>query len=258
MNIKESEIRDAKKSFWTFIKTTPLEYSPRLSKKYWAKIYLKREDLLSVRSYKIRWAFNMINSLSGKEKDMWIVCASAWNHAQWVAITCKHLKIKGTIFMPVTTPSQKVYKTKKFGGKYIEIILHWDSFDDALKWAKEFEKMHKKNFIHPFDEKKVIIWQATIWLEIIEQLESKPDYIIVPIGWGWLITWLINSTQAISPKTKIIWIESIWASSMNQSLELWKNTTLEKVDTFVDWTAVKRIWEIWFKCAKDYCLKVFL
>jgi threonine dehydratase len=258
MKIKTTEIIEAKKSFWDFIKTTPLEYSPRLSKKYGAKIYLKREDLQPVRSYKIRWAFNLINSLSEKEKKQWVVCASAWNHAQWVAISCKHLKIKGTIFMPITTPSQKVYKTKKFGWKFVEIILHWDTFDDALAWAKEYEKMHKSFFVHPFDDKKVITGQATIWLEIIEQTEEKPDYIICPIGWWWLICGLINLTQDISPKTRLIWIESVWAASMKNSIEIWKNTTLEKVDTFVDWTAVKRIWELGFKCAKDYWLDVFL
>jgi threonine dehydratase len=257
MKIKFRDVQKAKENFWKFIKTTPLIKSDRLSKKYDAKIFLKREDLQPVRSYKIRWAFNLISSLSNKEKKAWVVCASAWNHAQWVAITCKELKIKWTIFMPTTTPEQKIYKTKKFWWEYIDVILQWDTFDEALAWARKFQKENKSSFVHPFDDERIIIGQATIWLEIFEQLKKKPDYIICPIGWWWLVSWLINVISEISKETKIIWVEPEWAAAMKLSLEEWKNISLDKIDTFVDWAAVKKEWDITFKTAKKYWLKVY-
>lgn len=258
MTIKLNKIIKAKENFWKFIKTTPLILSERLSKKYWAKIFLKREDLQVIRSYKIRWAFNLINSLTKQEKKIGVVCASAWNHAQWVAITCNHLKIKWTIFMPTTTPEIKIYKTKKFGWKYIDIIMMWDTFDEALRWAKEFESKFKTNFVHPFDDEKIITGQATIWLEIIKQLKEEINYIICPIWWWWLVSWLINVFKQLSPKTKIIWVEPFWAPAMYNSLKNNKNETLEKIDTFVDWAAVKRVWEIPFEYVKEYWLEIFL
>ncbi len=253
------KILKAKHDFWDFVKETPLEYCPRLSKLYNADIYLKREDLQPVRSYKIRWAFNVINSLSEKERKAWVVCASAGNHAQGVAITCNKLKIKWVVFMPVTTPSQKVYKTKQFWGNFIEIKLVWDSFDEALKASKDYEKEHGATFVHPFDDERIMEWQATIWLEIHTELEKnwkEADIIVCPIWWGWVISGLISVTKELGKKTKIIWAESTWAASMKTSLEKWKNTTLDTVETFVDGTAVKRVGEIGFKIAKDYALEV--
>lgn len=256
MKIKLKNILKAKHDFWHFINTTPLIYSERLSKKYSANIYLKREDLQPVRSYKIRWAYNLISSLSKKEKDAWVVCASAWNHAQWVAITCNHLKIKGTIFMPITTPEQKVYKTKQFGWKYIDVVLVWDTFDEAFKASKVFEKKNTSTFVHPFDDERIIIWQATIWLEIYDELEKDPDFIICPIWWWWLVSWMICVTRDLDKKTKIIWVEPAWAQSMKNSLENWINTTLEKIDIFVDGASVSRVWDKTFEIAQDYKLEI--
>ena len=256
MKIKLKNILKAKHDFWHFIDSTPLLLSERLSKKYNANIYLKREDLQPVRSYKIRWAFNLLNSLTNTEKSAWIVCASAWNHAQWVAIICNHLKIKGTIFMPITTPEQKVYKTKQFWWDYIDVVLTWDTFDEAFKKSKEFEKKNGSTFVHPFDDERIIIWQATIWLEIFEKMESEPDFIICPIGWWWLVSWIISVTNDLNKKTKIIWVEPAWAPSMKTSLELWKNITLEKINIFVDWASVARVWDKTFQIAKNYDLKI--
>lgn len=255
-NITIEDIKKTKKDFWDFIKTTNLEYCDRLSKKYKAKIYLKREDLQPVRSYKIRWAFNKINSLSEKEKKAWVVCASAWNHAQWFAITCAHLKIKWAVFMPITTPEQKVYKTKQFWWKFCEIFLVWDTFDEALKASEKYQKETWACYVHPFDDPKTIEWQSTIALEIFEQMEEKLDYIVCPIWWWWVISWIILWTKILSPHTKVIWAEPAWASWMKNSLELWINSSLEKVDIFVDWAAVKKEWELTFKIAKDYCLEI--
>ena len=256
IKIEKEEIIKAKQGFWDFIKTTPLRKSERLSSKYKANIYLKREDLQEVRSYKIRWAFNLINSLSEKERKAWVVCASAWNHAQWVAITCKELKIKGRIFMPITTPEQKVYKTKQFWWKYIDIELVWDTFDEAFNASKKFEKKHWATFVHPFDDERIITGQATIWLEIFEELKNEPDYIICPIWWGWVVSWTISAVKAFNKKTEVIWVEPTWALSMKESLKIWENTSLEKIDIFVDWASVKRVWEKTFQIAKDYDLEI--
>lgn len=260
--IKLEDIKNAKSSFKEIVKETPLQYSERLSKEYWANIYLKREDLQIVRSYKIRWAYNLINLLTNDEKSKWVVCASAWNHAQWVALTCKTLKIKWTIYMPITTPEQKVYKTKKFGWEFVEVVLMWDTFDEALIWAKHFEKEHKASFVHPFDDDRIITWQATVWLEIFEQIKTRNksdiDYIICPIGWWWLISWIINFKNHISPETKIIWVEPAWAPAMKHSLDVGENRSLHKIDTFVDGAAVKKVWDNTFNYIKEEGIKVFL
>lgn len=254
--IKLEEIIKAKMNFWDFIKTTPLEKSIRLSKQYWADIYLKREDTQPVRSYKLRWAYNLISSISNKDRSKGIVAASAWNHAQWVALSCHELKIRWVIFMPITTPWQKVYKTRKFWWEYIEVILIWDTFDDAYNHAREYEQQTWAIFVHPFNDETIIAWQATIWFEIMEQLKEKPDIIICPIGGWWLISWIISALHRLSPKTKIIWVEPCWAPSMKKSLEEWNNITLEKINSFVDWVAVKKVWWKNFKICQDYNLNV--
>ena len=205
-----------------------------------------------VRSYKLRWAFNAINSLSEDEKAKWVVCASAWNHAQWVAIVAKTLWIKAFIFMPKTTPSQKVRKTKKFWWKNVEVILFWDTFDDAYNESQKFCKEKWATFVHPFDDLKVIEWQWTIWLEILEEdfWWEKIDFVFVPIWWWWLISWISSVFKELSPETKIIWVESENSASMKKSIEEWKIVTLEKIDTFCDWVAVKTPWKNTFEICK--------
>ncbi|NDK08896.1 threonine ammonia-lyase IlvA [Candidatus Gracilibacteria bacterium] len=262
--ISLERIIDAKNIFGDFIQTTPLQYSPRLSKKYNAQIYLKREDLNQVRSYKIRGAFYLINSLSEKEKQRGVVCASAGNHAQGFAYSCNKLKIKGTVFMPVTTPEQKVYKTKQFGGKYIDIVLIGDTFDDALKKAREFEKKTKAVFVHPFDDERIIVGQATIGYEIFKQFDEKksktgisePDFIICPIGGGGVISGLISYTKLEKKKTKIIGAEPLGACSMKNSIECKTNSTLDSIDVFVDGAAVGRVGDITFDICNNYSLEI--
>lgn len=156
--------------------------------------------------------------------------------------------------MPITTPEQKVYKTKQFWWKYINVELIWDTFDDALKASLKFKKDNKAIFIHPFDDMKVIEWQATVWLEIFEEIE--PDYYICPIWWGWFISGQIIAKNLMSPKTTIIWVEPEWADAMKKSLESWNNLELNKIDVFVDWTAVKKEWELTYKICKNDKLKI--
>jgi threonine dehydratase len=257
--ISKESIHEAKKRLSSFLKPTPLIYSERLSKKYNADIWLKREDLTPVRSYKIRGAYNLMSSLTESEKEKWVVCASAGNHAQWVALSCKELKVKGTIFMPRTTPEQKVYKTTQFWGEYVNIILVGDTFDEAYAASKKYQEEHGSIFVHPFDDERIIAGQATVSLEILDSFREKnisPDYIICPIGGGWVISWAISTIKEFSPNTRIIWVEPAWAPSMKESLKQDKNIALEKVDIFVDGASVKRVGDKTFEICKNYNLEI--
>ncbi len=254
------QITDAKKRFDGIIETTPLQYSQRLSKQYDANIYLKREDLNDVRSYKIRGAYNMMSQLSDEQKASWVVCASAWNHAQWFAKSCKLLWLQWVVFMPVTTPGQKVYKTKQFGWGHVEVRLIWDTFDQALQESQKYQQLTWATFVHPFDDIQTICGQATVGLEIhsqLEQLWKQADYILCPIGWGWFISGIISATNALEKNDCfVIWIEPEWAPSMQTSIDHWLNTSVDIQDTFVDWASVWRVWEQPFEICNNYWLEV--
>src|SRR5258708_3782371 len=163
---------------------TPLQFSKRLSKKYNANVYIKREDLQEVRSFKIRGAYNKISSLTDEEKKRGVVCASAGNHAQGVAYSCALLKIKGVIFMPTITPSQKIAKVKHFGKDFIEIKLSGITFDDTMTAAKAYCAEQNTVLIHAFDDPIVIAGQGTVGKEIYEELNGKIDTVVSCIGGG--------------------------------------------------------------------------
>lgn len=225
---------------------TPLNQNSNLSKELEATVLFKREDLQVVRSYKIRGAYNKMSSLSNGEKQRGIVCASAGNHAQGVALSCKLLQIKGTIFMPSPTPKQKINQVKMFGEDFIEIVIEGDTFDDAFNAAKKECDSKNKIFIHPFNDEKVIEGQATVGLEILNQIDKKIDYVFVPIGGGGLSSGLSTVFKELSPETKIIGVEPEGAPSMLISIRNKANTTLEKIDSFVDGAAVKRVGDLNF------------
>lgn len=225
---------------------TPLNQNTNLSKQFAANIFFKREDLQVVRSYKIRGAYNKMSSLSDEEKQTGIVCASAGNHAQGVALSCKLLQIKGTIFMPSPTPNQKINQVKMFGEDFIEIVIEGDTFDDAFNAAKTECDAKNKTFIHPFNDEKVIEGQATVGLEILEQTHQKIDYVFVAIGGGGLSSGLSTIFKYLSPETKIIGVEPLGAPSMQTSIRNKKNTYLEKIDPFVDGAAVKKVGDLNF------------
>lgn len=249
-------IQAREKMDW-FIRETPLELSERLSSIYQAQIYLKREDRTRVRSYKIRWAYNLISGLSKKEQEAGVVCASAGNHAQGFAITCAELKIHGTVFMPLTTPEQKVHKTKKFWGDYVDIKLIWDTFDEAFAESKKFEAENATTFVHPFDDPRIIQWQATVWIEILKEIwTTKIDILIVPIGGGWISAGLIGVFSELSPHTKIIWVEPAGAPAMKLSMNSGRRKELEKIDIFVDGAAVKHVWENNFNIIKKSGIEI--
>lgn len=231
---------------------TPLMKNARYSKQFEANVYFKREDLQEVRSYKIRGAYNKISSLTATQIENEIVCASAGNHAQGFALSCKLLKIKGTIFMPSPTPNQKIEQVKMFGEDYVDVILVGDTFDDAYHSAMEECERLNKTFIHPFNDKKVIEGQATVGLEIIDQAKEHPiHYVFVAVGGGGLAAGLSSVFKILSPQTKIISVEPKGAPSMLTSIRANRNTRLKSIDNFVDGAAVKRVGDLNFAICKE-------
>ena len=237
---------------------TPLQHNERLSEQYDANVYFKREDLQPIRSFKLRGAYHKIYKLSDAERKLGIVCASAGNHAQGVALACNKLGIKGTIFMPVPTPKQKLNQVRMFGGENIETRLVGDTFDDAYAAAQSFKDKSKSIFIHPFEDKDVVIGQATLALELLEQSQAPIDYILVPIGGGGLISGVLHVFKTLSPSTKVIGIEPEGAPAMHQSLERGKNTELNSIDPFVDGAAVRKVGDDAYDLCDNYLDKLVL
>ncbi|HAA11467.1 MAG TPA: threonine dehydratase [Cytophagales bacterium] len=230
---------------------TPLMHSIRLSQELGADIWMKREDLQVVRSYKIRGAYHKAATLSEADRAKGIVCASAGNHAQGVAYACAALGVPGTIFMPTPTPKQKVEQVAMFGQGKVEIRLVGDTFDDAQKAAEKFQQEHGSAFIHPFDDPKVIEGQATVGLEILDQSDGPIDYLLVPIGGGGLASGVSSMFRLLSPHTRIIGVEPAGAPAMHTSLKQGYNTTLDRIDKFVDGAAVKRVGDHTFRICQD-------
>lgn len=223
---------------------TPLIRNSNLSEQYDCNIFLKREDLQVVRSYKIRGAYNMISSCTEKELQQGIVCASAGNHAQGVAYSCSLLKIHGTIFMPNTTPKQKVTQVKMFGKSFVDIILTGDTFDDAFAEASRFCTANNKLFVPPFDHHKIIEGQGTVAMEILDDFKEEIDYLFIPIGGGGLASGVSSYFKIMSPDTQLIGVEPAGAPAMVESIKAGKVVVLDKIDKFVDGAAVKRVGDL--------------
>ncbi|MBB6369291.1 threonine ammonia-lyase IlvA [Chryseobacterium shigense] len=230
---------------------TPLAVNNNLSDLYDARISFKREDLQRVRSYKIRGAYNKMAVMSSESLAKGVVCASAGNHAQGVAFACNTMKVKGTVFMPLPTPGQKLEQVKMFGGDYIDIILYGDTFDEAKDAAVKFCKDHQGVFIHPFDDQDIIDGQATAALEILEQSDEPVDYLFVPIGGGGLAAGVCTVFRELSPQTKIIGVEPSAAASMKKALEKGKPVLLENISRFVDGAAVQKVGNLNFELCKN-------
>ena len=251
--------REAQKRLHSVVLETPFQWLERWSQKMEADVYLKREDLQQVRSFKIRGAYNKIVTLTPAERKQGLVCASAGNHAQGFAFSCRDLQIKGTVFMPLPTPRQKIEQVRMFGGKFVRIRLEGDTYDDSQKAARQFQEENQSPFIHPFDDLDVIEGQATMALEIINQAKKPLDYIFVPVGGGGLVSGMITIFRALSPQTKIIGVEPAGAPSMYQSLQNKKITALRSIDKFVDAAAVKKVGALSFQICQthlDDCLIV--
>jgi len=233
------------------VEATPLVYMKNFSERYNAEIYFKREDLQIVRSYKIRGAFNKIKGLTTDQLTNGIVCASAGNHAQGVAFSCQKLKVYGTIFMPVTTPHQKIDQVRMFGGSFVDIQLIGDSFDDSSDAAKIYCQKKQSTFVHPFDDYDVMAGQGTVGLEILNNSEKDIDFLFMPVGGGGLASGVSSVFKALSPNTKMIGVEPEGAPSLTTSLKNGKNTSLETIERFVDGAAVKRMGELTFELCKN-------
>ena len=236
---------------------TPLHYNQNLSSKYGCNIFLKREDLQIVRSYKLRGAYNMISRLSPDVIAKGVVCASAGNHAQGFAYSCKKLQIMGVIYMPVITPNQKITQTQMFGEDWIDIRLVGDTFDDCAAAAKQFTISNGMTFIPPFDDISIIEGQGTVGVEILEDL-SQVDYLFLPVGGGGLAAGVGTYFSTVSPNTTIIGVEPEGAPAMFRAFELDQPVTLESIDRFVDGAAVKRVGEITFPICKKVLSKIVL
>ena len=244
-------VRQAATRLADVIRRTPWEFNKRLSAMTDASVFIKREDLQQIRSFKIRGAYNKISSLTKAERTGGIVCASAGNHAQGFAFSCQKLQIQGDVYMPATTPQQKVSQVRMFGGEFIEIVLTGDTYDACQKHALKASKKLGKTFIHPFDDKEVIEGQATMALEILNQSSASLDYILVPVGGGGLISGIITVMKSLSPKTKIIGVEPQGAPSMQKALEAGQRISLKKMDRFVDGAAVRQVGELPFEICKS-------
>jgi threonine dehydratase len=243
-------INKAKLTLNEILSTTPLTTNLNLSEQYGANVLLKREDLQIVRSYKIRGAYNKMRNLTGKERQMGVICASAGNHAQGVAYSCLKLGIMGKIYMPATTPKQKIGQVRMFGKQFVEIVLTGDTYDDASREARKDCAESGKIFIHPFDDQVVIEGQATVALEIIQSSTCTIDYLFVPIGGGGLISGVGSYFRQVSPTTKIIGVEPAGAPSMKSSLKAGEVITLEEIDKFVDGAAVQRVGDLPFEICR--------
>lgn len=257
MSTQQLNIPAAAEILKTVVLKTPLQFHRKLSEKFNATIYLKREDLQVVRSYKLRGAYNLIQSLSEEQRSRGVVCASAGNHAQGVAFSCRQLSIKGVIYMPAITPKQKINQVKMFGGENIEIVLIGDTFDECQSHALEFTVKNNMVFIPPFDHIKVIEGQGTVAKEILDEV-TDIDYIFVPIGGGGLCAGVSQYFKSNSPNTKIIGVEPQGAPSMKEALKAGKPVVLDKIQRFVDGASVKKVGDITFELCKDQITDMLL
>ncbi len=232
------------------VKKTPLTYNHNLSRKYGCEVYLKREDLQIVRSYKLRGAFNMMYLLPANQLAKGVVCASAGNHAQGFAYSCKKLNVKGVVFMPIIAPNQKVSQTKMFGEGFVEVRLIGDTFDDCAVAAKKYTEEHGLTFIPPFDDIRIIEGQSTVGIEILED-QQDIDYIFLPVGGGGLSAGVGAYFKTYAPATKIIGLEPEGAPSMLTAIKAGMPVKLDQIDSFVDGAAVKRVGDVTFSICKQ-------
>ena len=233
------------------VKKTPLTYNHNLSRRYGCDVYLKREDLQIVRSYKLRGAYNMMSLLPPNQLVKGVVCASAGNHAQGFAYSCKKLNVKGVIFMPIITPNQKVSQTKMFGEGFVEVKLIGDTFDDCAVAAKKYTEEHGLTFIPPFDNISIIEGQSTVGIEILED-QQDIDFLFLPVGGGGLSAGVGAYFKTKAPQTKIIGVEPEGAPSMLTAIKAGHPVQLDQIDSFVDGAAVKRVGDATF----DICKRV--
>ncbi|MEO8720680.1 MAG: threonine ammonia-lyase IlvA [Ginsengibacter sp.] len=243
-------VADASERLRKIVNRTPLTLNRNLSNKFQCNVFLKREDLQVVRSYKLRGAYNMLSTLPLEQLKQGVVCASAGNHAQGFAYSCKRLACQGVVFMPVITPKQKVKQTKMFGENFVEIHLVGDSFEECAEAAMKYTSENQMTFIPPYDNYKIIEGQATVGLEILEDL-THVDYLFIPVGGGGLASGVGSYFKTFSPATKIIGVEPEGAPSMSEAFKSGHPVTLQNIEHFVDGASVSRAGDITYSVCKD-------
>ncbi|KAF1305036.1 threonine ammonia-lyase IlvA [Enterococcus sp. JM9B] len=235
------------------VNKTPLQYDRYLSEKYDCQVYLKREDLQKVRSFKLRGAYYAIHQLPKKDLEKGIVCASAGNHAQGVAFTCKEMNVKATIFMPTTTPNQKISQVEFFGGENVEVKLIGDTFDASASAAKRFAAEEGQSFIAPFDDYAIMAGQGTTAVEIFDEAKKKQlsvDFLLAAVGGGGLLSSVSIYTKAVSPITQVIGVEPSGAASMAAAFQHGGPVTLAQMEKFVDGAAVREVGQLTYRICK--------
>ncbi|MCB9033383.1 MAG: threonine ammonia-lyase IlvA [Chitinophagales bacterium] len=252
-------IEDAALKLNGIIEPTPLQFNKNLSELYDANIYVKREDLQIVRSYKIRGAYNFICRLNKAQKKNGVICASAGNHAQGFAYSCYLLKIKGTVVMPMTTPKQKVSAVQRIGKEFITVELFGDTYDDAKSFADKMAQKNNATLVPPFNHALIMEGQGTVALEMLQQLgKKKVDAVVVPIGGGGLASGMMTYLEKYAPNTTIYGAEPLGAPAMYESIQKNKLIKLKHIDKFVDGAAVKEVGDLSFSLLKNKLKEVVL
>jgi threonine dehydratase len=245
-------IEEAAERLGSVVTSTPLQRSKRLSTAFGADVLLKREDLQEVRSFKIRGAYNKIASLSPDERRRGVVCSSAGNHAQGVAFAAADLRIPATIFMPATTPTQKIERVKHFGREYVEVRLVGESYDDASQAALAFQAAQGAVFVHPFDDPLTIAGQGTVAREVVQELGRAPDVLVAAVGGGGLISGVASYLKARDGRTVVVGAEPAGAPGMGEARRAGQVVTLGQIDTFVDGAAVKRVGDLTYEFCQEH------
>lgn len=260
MNITESDLSVALDNIRNLHEEmTPLVFSPELSARYNCPIYLKIESQAPIWSYKWRGAWNMMALLDESARRVWVICSSAWNHAQWVALSSRKLGIQATIVMPQTAPSTKIQKTQRLWWDLVDIILHGDTYDDAYTFARSEEKNTGKVFVHPFDDTSVISGQATVALEIFEQMKEFDTQVWMILaangGWG-LLAWIHRASILQKKDIQIVWVEPENAASMSAALKAGKPIKISVKNTVADGAKVGQVGKIGFETVRDYNIPI--
>ncbi|WP_125708877.1 threonine ammonia-lyase IlvA [Companilactobacillus zhongbaensis] len=253
--LTDQEVENAYRVLKPVVEHTPLQHSEYLSQKYGCQVYLKREDLQQVRSFKIRGAYYAIHQTPEADRKRGVVCASAGNHAQGVAWTSREMDLPATIFMPTTTPQQKVDQVKFFGGENVTIKLVSDTFDEANEAANQFCEQNQQTFIAPFDNLNTMAGQGSLAVEVFDDAAEKNldvDFLFAAIGGGGLISGVSTHTKAVSPQTTVVGVEPSGARSMAQAFSVDHPVNLDKVDTFVDGAAVKKVGQLTYNTCQKY------
>jgi threonine dehydratase len=256
MTISTADVDAAAERLRGIASVTPIHISERLSELSGATIWLKREDLQPVRSYKIRGAYNHISQLSSEQRQAGVVCASAGNHGQGVALACAMLDVRGAVFVPTTTPRQKRERIEALGDGLVDLVIVGDTYDDSYRFAREAADRDGMSMVPAFDDARTIAGQGTVAREVVDQLEKAPDVMLVPVGGGGLVAGILTWLAANAPDTRVIGIEPAGAAGMQAAMDAGQPVELEKMDRFVDGAAVRRVGTLSHAIAAEHQLEL--